>query len=940
MNFRLFFGGLVGLVFLHVESVGQSAALRDSLIKYVGSQQLDKAIPFARARAEAFAIEKGQSSREYAAALITWADLLVKTGEFTSSKPLILRGLDIWQKAVQNNNPNLATPFTTLGLYYMAVAQFDDAAKAFQTSLNWRLKAQPTDSGLVAVGYENLGNVYQQSGQYFEAFVHLQKALQMKKRLYGEVHLQVAYAHNNIANLFGALGQYAESERAYRQSMTIIEKLSGQYTADYAFMLNNLGSLKRRKGEFSQALKYNSQALEIKSKMLPTNHSDILAAWTSIGATLYDQKRLYEAETYFEKTHRALLEKNETESQDLDEAEYNLGCVWWKTGQLERAETYFLQALAKRAKRYQAFHPKMAELHYHLAMLYHQAGKSEEAKQHLNNLSRAQIEQAKRYFPFLTLAEKELLAKEMGEQREAFQSLWFEQVLKSPRLASELLNHQLATKGMVLNSGKAMVKKLKTNPDTLLQSQLSTWQLLRERLAKIKMGTLVVDDSTALELEKHTELLEQKLALTLGGQSGNAQSTHWKTIQKQLKRQQALVEILRLKKWGISQWVADSSHPSFQRLAEWAQTDSVLYVALLLTSTSQYPTMVVLPNGNAMENRWYENYRIRTRKGLTDDSSYRVYFEAIRNQLPKRVNEVILSPDGVFNLLNVQTLKNNATGKYLIEEMRIRQVNTSLDLVWQKGANRMGGQSILFGDPAYNEPLSNVAGIDGQMKSGFGTRWIGTQKNQQFKALPGTLAEVSQIGDMLKQSGWQVSRFVKEEAGENVLKQIKRPSILHIATHGYFESSGETQTNAMFASGLLLRGANRTLNGEIPSPMEEDGILTAYEAMDLDLVNTDLVVLSACETGLGKVKNGEGVYGLQRGFLLAGAKCLVMSLWNVDDEATQNLMEQFYKHLLGKRKANQTMQEHLHEAMRTAQLEMMKKFEKPYFWGAFVVVGE
>jgi CHAT domain-containing protein len=205
--------------------------------------------------------------------------------------------------------------------------------------------------------------------------------------------------------------------------------------------------------------------------------------------------------------------------------------------------------------------------------------------------------------------------------------------------------------------------------------------------------------------------------------------------------------------------------------------------------------------------------------------------------------------------------------------------------------------------------------------------------------LPGTQVEINQIKAMTPNP----EIFMEDLATEKVLKQIISPMILHIATHGYFleeeegiHSTGESKLyfpSPLLKAGLILAGAENFLQSGVPVNDEgDDGILTAYEAMNLKLDDTELVVLSACETGLGVVKNGEGVYGLQRAFKMAGARNLIMSLWNVDDAATQELMSTFYAERLN------TNDPHI--AFRIAQQKIKQKYPHPFYWGAFVLVGD
>ena len=213
-------------------------------------------------------------------------------------------------------------------------------------------------------------------------------------------------------------------------------------------------------------------------------------------------------------------------------------------------------------------------------------------------------------------------------------------------------------------------------------------------------------------------------------------------------------------------------------------------------------------------------------------------------------------------------------------------------------------------------------------------------------ALPGTKIEIDVVSKILKASGYIVTQREQKVATEANIKGVKGPSLMHIATHGYFlpdasigagsamgVDAENAKNNPLLRSGLILAGApDPTKEEQEPDLQSNDnGILTAYEAMNLNLEGTDLIVLSACETGLGDVKAGEGVYGLQRAFLVAGANALVMSLWKVDDAATQMLMTNFY--------TNWTKGGNKLKAFKQAQLQLMTKYKEPYYWGAFVMMG-
>jgi CHAT domain-containing protein len=232
---------------------------------------------------------------------------------------------------------------------------------------------------------------------------------------------------------------------------------------------------------------------------------------------------------------------------------------------------------------------------------------------------------------------------------------------------------------------------------------------------------------------------------------------------------------------------------------------------------------------------------------------------------------------------------------------------------------------------------------------GSGLRSQEFRDGLKLSPLPAAKIEIATISALLQKQDWHVETYTEDNATEEVVQRVKGPRILHLATHAFFLSDQALVLRGaslqmppgfedpMLRSGLFFAGASRALRGETPSKDLDDGILTAYEATGLNLQGTELVVLSACETGLGKIANGEGVFGLRRAFQEAGAQAVLMSLWAVPDRETQELMTLFYtKWLAGEDKQL---------ALRDAQKEMRTRVkarygeDRPFYWGGFVLVG-
>jgi CHAT domain-containing protein len=312
---------------------------------------------------------------------------------------------------------------------------------------------------------------------------------------------------------------------------------------------------------------------------------------------------------------------------------------------------------------------------------------------------------------------------------------------------------------------------------------------------------------------------------------------------------------------------------------------------------------------------------------------------------------ILVSPDGDLSLVPFEALLD-AQGHYLLERYSISYLTTGRDLLRFQVPRKSNGGPILFANPFFGEPgatlLAQVSHDNKELAHAIAARrsvTVGDSlSNMYFAPLAGTAREADAIHSLFPDA----RLLTGQQATKTALKEIHAPSILHIATHVFFlgntdqkkASPGNNATRSssesskiespLLRSGLALAGANLTKS----NTSSDSGILTALEASNLNLWGTRLVTLSACDTGVGEVKNGEGVYGLRRAFFLAGTESLVMSLWPVSDYVTRELMTQYYgglKEGLGRG-----------EALRQAQLAMLKRKgrQHPFYWASFIQAGE
>ena len=449
---------------------------------------------------------------------------------------------------------------------------------------------------------------------------------------------------------------------------------------------------------------------------------------------------------------------------------------------------------------------------------------------------------------------------------------------------------------MLLSSTTKVKSKILNSGNKELIASYNAWLDNKRQLAlyyAMSKEDLAIQQVNTDSIERVTNRLEKELSLKSGifNEAFGSKNPVVADIQLKLKQGETAIEIVRV---GYS-----------------LDNQGSKYMALVVSSSEV--KMAVLANGDELESKYFKYYKNAIKLKRQDTYSYDQYWKPIAEKIGT-ANSIYLSSDGVYNQLSVNSLVNQ-DGNYVLDQLNILNVSSLRSLVEAKPSNPGSKTSFLLGNPAYG--------------------------SSEIDPLPGTGKEITAISAILKANGFKSSLYQQANATENAIKSVKSPRVLHIATHGFFIKDVKADNNKVFSvplnnisenvmlrSGLILANA-----GNLDNILGEDnGILTAYEVMNLDLANTDLVVLSACETGLGDIMAGEGVYGLQRSFEVAGAKAVIMSLWKVDDAATQLLMTTFYRSWVSTKDKL--------KSFTIAQKALKAKYPEPYYWGAFIIQGK
>lgn len=872
---------------------------------YLQTEQVSKGLE----AAEDIQKEVGKNSIEEGVSYKWIGDSYAIQGSFKKAEKSLFRSVKTFEDNGLEATFEYASVLNSLGVLYMEKGKLPEAEEIFQDALGWLNRMQGENEDAIAGIENNLALVYFNLGDYKRAMELQRNILTQDKEFYGEDSYTYGLDLLNLGLTLLYDGQYGESEKLHLEALEVFEASAGKESIDYGRVQNNLSLLYTKRGYIDEAIDYGQKAIKTYEASLGAEHPE----------TAFPYFNLANAHLGYE--------------------------------EIEKAAPLAKRAYEIREKSLGTKHPYFARSSNQLAILNWKQGNSQEALKYYKETFDNYFNQINTFFPVLTEEEKATFYyTNLKPAFEQYVSFIEETSSEDKELIGEIYDYQLALKGLIMYATSKVRESILGSGNNELITKYENWISQKEQLAKLFSVTDISLEERNKKIDSLSNLantLEEDLSESseIFGKNFANRNLSWRDIQKTLKPGEAAIEIVRYRDFST-----DSAG---------VFTDEVHYAALIVKAeTEDYPEMVIMRNGEQMETKYLANYRNAIKYKLSENYSYRLFWRPIANRL-EGINKIYLAPDGVFNQISIYTLQNPRTKDYLLNELDLTIVTNTKDLVSPASVNA-GNGSVFFGYPNYNmgtDEKASDAETDGGrgMRSGGkgslergatiprGIRGNLVRYMRSFNGLgmlPGTKKEVQLIDSLYLTKSQKAEVYLLDEAVENKIKEIKNPSTLHIATHGFFleldpaeASTDKYVENPLLRSGLVLAGANSFIKtGELDERQgDDDGILTAFEAMNLNLDETDIVVLSACETGLGEIKNGEGVYGLQRAFQIAGADAIIMSMWTVDDNATQELMTKFYEEWLthgDKRRA-----------FNAAQKQLKEKYKKPYYWGAFVMVG-
>src|ERR1051326_790419 len=885
-----------------------------------------------------------QEARE----LYTKAYYSIVAGKYDEAETMLETALSLRQKAMGTDHPDIAYSLTLMANIAYYKGDFQKAELLFQNAIAILEKTLGPDHPQVAMRLNNLASVYQVKTDFAKSETLHRRALDIRQHSLAPDHPDIAQSLNNLANVYIDRGDMQSAEPLLLQALAINEKILGPDHLNLSYPLTNLGSIYLETEEYDKAQRVLQRALDIREQKLDKNHPAVAMVLYNV-AEVYKYKGDYDRAE--EMHNRALAIKESKfgpDHPDVGRSLYFLANIYFYRGNYQKAEAFYLRALGIEEAALGSDHPLTLNIANHLAMLYMAAGDFPQA---VRFQERAIVGTDRNIDLNLAIGserQKQAYLAQLPEQVDRAISLNVALAVSDATARDLALTTILRRKGRVLdamsNSFAALHDRMDTRDQPLLdQLNQVTSQLARLVLYGPQRMTPAEHKKEIDTLESSREKLEGEISRRSAGFYRPTQPVGLSSIQSAIPQNAALIEFAVYRPF-------DPKRDDAKAYGE------PRYVAYVVRTQGEVrwkelgPAKEIDGAINALRQALRDPQRKDARR-LARSLDERI-MRPVRAALGS-ATFLLVSPDGELNLIPFEALVDEQ-GHYLVEHYSISYLTTGRDLMRMQVPRTSQSEPLVIANPSFGEstvhsepgdgPVAEAAYTKSRRPIGGARRSITAAQDLSgvyFAPLPGSAQEALAIQSLFPGAKLLTGR----QATGSAFKQVHAPRLLHIATHGFFlEDAAKSPShdaakregiqpgvkvgNPLLRSGLALAGAN------LGNGRSNSGIITALEASSLNLWGTKLVTLSACDTGVGEVRNGEGVYGLRRAFFLAGTETLVMSLWPVSDRVTREIMTAYYTGLkqgLGRG-----------EALRQAELAMLKRKDRqhPFYWASFIQSGE
>ena len=933
----------------------------------------------------------GKIHPNYASSCNNLGVLYYAIGEYYKAELLLIEAKEIRENVLGKYNLDYTSSCDNLARVYIIIGDLNKAKELIEETKNINEKLVGKNSLEYAYSCDNLAIILKSQGLFTQAEKLFLEVKSIKQKILGQNNLSYFRNCSDLAGLYQKMAYYNKAEELYLEAKGIGTKILGNDNIEYATLCNNLGGFYYRIGQYHKAEEFYLKAIAIYEFNYSRTHAYIASCYNNLGLLYAVTKNFDKAESYYlgaKNINEEVFGKNHPEYSTVCD---NLAGVYTDVKQYNKAEHLYLESKNIRRKLYGKDHYLYAHSINNLAVLFNKRKQHSRAfplfkeaieiynkqfgRNHPLNITGYQnlaetcefmgnIQKANSFFhqgmqssifqidlQFTYLTEEEMIKYlNMGDYRfSIYQSYIVRRYGNNSSIVSDAYLMALYNKGKLLNSNLQTKKSILLSDDTTLLNLYNRWIAQKTEYSKLSLQPISNLNLNLDSLHENCNVIEKKLTkrskeFTILQKTGKIR---WEDIRSNIDSGEISIEFISFQYFNMQEW-----------------TDSTLYCALVLRKDFEHPKIVylfeerqlnpLLPSASGAEEEISKVYSLHHEESKAA-KIYNLIWSPLEPYL-EGVEKVYISASGELNKLAFHALPDTS-GRLLFSKYNLVQLSSTREVALSEEDNSLETFAV-FGGVDYSLDTTEMLTMAQELTT-YGIpraiyRGDTTARGLTLSYLPGTMEEAREIERECNTSGKEVEVFTGKLATEENFRSLgesESPDVIHIATHGFYFPEEETRDrkermrfmqteqenqfiyspDPLIRSGLALAGANHAWQGEKLPEGVEDGILTARDVSRMNLINTELVVLSACQTGLGDVKGSEGVYGLQRAFKMAGVRYLLMSLWKVPDESTKEFMVTFYKQFLSG--------ESIRDSYQTTQQVMSAKYpDDPFRWAAFVLV--